>query len=797
MTTALEDAKAVSLSAQKTADAAAALVVKLAGPTVPPVTPIVSPATATLKAGQTQQFTASGAGSAVVAWGLSGPGTISQAGLYTAPAAVPAATTATVNAKVAGAVVPGIATVTLLADVVIQPPPVPGPIPAIEERALTPSKLIVPDLHKRDSTSYQRYQECEVITADIAPVGFRVMNAGALRPFSASYTLLVDGVEHETINVPAGAKHATFMLRSSELSHGDHMLDIVGSPGETCIPVWPIVVRPDGVAPLTMPATLGSHDVNHRHTMARTQWTRVPCRRTPIAYPVVPREYPAVTQADNRKTLFMTQLVPRCGGDLYDPRRTAGMWNTCNTQNYPTYPTLQRFPGTAMYDGPRGDGSITSPTHMMLGISGDSIYVCEAQRVARVSPDGRVTTLFGIRSRTPAARSAAMASSGPVPESDYDWVGDWSGIPSDRWGIWETWGAAWVPSSIRSDPTAEKIPNDAQPGHPLQFPHLGLGAKMLVADSQHNRLLGAQFRKDRHGDPPVMSEFVTGLADPWDVVIPDDGSGIAYVSERKANRISMWDEKTGAPLGVLVQGPADLSYADLNQNRKAVRFKPLNNVMGFKDGKPYIAQVGIRGCSCVLPEGLAAQGDWIYFGSLAMQQIKRVHKTTREVQVMVDLPDSVVSYTGANYVKIALSDGTFGPLGTMFVQMWTSNNLSGLPAAFLPDGTQWGYIGNGGNGPGMTWSGFEYGSACAVGRGRLIFGSSIRGLSVVGKATAADKTYDWDHFYKPAEDAWYRRGLHMLYGEGFSPYGFPLPWGVDPMVDVFLEMHGHKQEPHP
>jgi hypothetical protein len=42
----------------------------------------------------------------------------------------------------------------------------------------------------------------------------------------------------------------------------------------------------------------------------------------------------------------------------------------------------------------------------------------------------------------------------------------------------------------------------------------------------------------------------------------------------------------------------------------------------------------------------------------------------------------------SQFVKIALSDGTFGPRGTLFI--WTfSNRDLGMPVVFLPDGTRW------------------------------------------------------------------------------------------------------------
>src|SRR5208282_5881464 len=71
-------------------------------PLQPPVTVSVSPATATLHGGQTQQFTASvtNTSNTAVTWTISpaGTGTINSSGLYTAPATISTQQTVTVTA---------------------------------------------------------------------------------------------------------------------------------------------------------------------------------------------------------------------------------------------------------------------------------------------------------------------------------------------------------------------------------------------------------------------------------------------------------------------------------------------------------------------------------------------------------------------------------------------------------------------------------------------------------------------------------------------------------------------------
>jgi uncharacterized protein (DUF1800 family) len=99
-----------------------------------PISVTVTPATANVALNATQQFTASVGGTAnqAVTWTLTGGGTLSASGLYTAPASMSPSTTATVQAKsVADNTTTGTATVTLTAPsgpsiTSITPSPIPA-----------------------------------------------------------------------------------------------------------------------------------------------------------------------------------------------------------------------------------------------------------------------------------------------------------------------------------------------------------------------------------------------------------------------------------------------------------------------------------------------------------------------------------------------------------------------------------------------------------------------------------------------------------------------------------------------
>lgn len=102
--------------------------IELEPSTSQPVTVAVSPAQAALTAGQTQQFTAAvgGTGNTAVTWSASA-GTISAAGLFTAPATIAAASSATVTAtSVADPTVKASATVDLKTPVQVSVTPSSG-----------------------------------------------------------------------------------------------------------------------------------------------------------------------------------------------------------------------------------------------------------------------------------------------------------------------------------------------------------------------------------------------------------------------------------------------------------------------------------------------------------------------------------------------------------------------------------------------------------------------------------------------------------------------------------------------
>jgi hypothetical protein len=280
------------------------------------------------------------------------------------------------------------------------------------------------------------------------------------------------------------------------------------------------------------------------------------------------------------------------------------------------------------------------------------------------------------------------------------------------------------------------------------------------------------FTRDSFTAEPVVTEFLTGLGDPWDVVWVD---GSIFVSERTSHRIVEYDATTGALIRIVVEGAA---LATVSENRFVV---------------PLAALSTIRAEDVVAPEGLFYQDDWLYYGSRAMQEVRRVHLTTGEIQVVC----RPIIDTNSLYIKIALSDGTFGPRGTVFTFTF-SNARFGFPQAFLPNtgpaGTVWGFhshLPHLSRGKGGRSNSIGYPTAGGVGLGRLYCGSTEEGLVRLSKSLPEDPTPN-EARYNNGVLEWFRRGYRLVYGDsGFGYQGMDLPWGVHDDIDYLLTWNGH------
>ncbi|MEY5097879.1 MAG: hypothetical protein RJA36_598, partial [Pseudomonadota bacterium] len=474
-----------------------------------------------------------------------------------------------------------------------------------------------------------------------------------------------------------------------------------------------------------------------------------------------------------RKQLVMRHLAVMDGDDVYLPRVTDGVVHQINAQNYTINPLFSKLPEYAILDGQRGEAVISGPTHITVGREGPtgycSYWVLQGHALRVVRPNGRVQTKAGFRHKGPIA-----ARHVPPRREDFDLVG--KGWPaSEPEGFNEPWGHVFIPETVTRGAGAP-VDNGANGMEPPHDPGAKwTGPVSVVADSGNDRLVRLQHSATDHEAEPTVSILAKGLGDPWSLTPGDDN--LLYVTERRLSRVSVWDPHSGKMVGVLVQGNRALAQYRLNEPRRAMRVGTLAQCQDDP---------------CCWPEGIVYQDGYVYIASLAAQCIRKVNVLTGESKLHVVIPDSVGAWTGAQYIQIAISDGTTGPRGTIFGMLWTSMN-GPLHFAYLPDGKPWVFWDNGGNGPGMTWEKFDYGSAVGCGTGRIVFGSSRAGLFEVVKARD-EKTWDWS-VYKPAHEAWAAAGYEQRFGPGgFGWTGEPLPWGQSAAIDNYLSMYGHTKE---
>lgn len=604
---------------------------------------------------------------------------------------------------------------------------------------------------------YERFRRLEVLSGDSARLafqGFSLAGGGVKQAFLGSeYELLVDGKKVATTKVTAGMQEAAFEFGLSDIAPGWHQLGIEGlAGGETCPAWWVYVKRGMVNEPAFIPVVRGTYELAKRADGVHA-WAQAPARYNPLAKPLVPRGYPAFDAAVPRSDLHCSQLVPVRNGDVHRPNiDPSGIVSSFDSQSYFWSDFIAAKPRVPVLDGPRGVGTLCMTTHAAVGNGPrGNVFVCDPWRVARVAADGTITTLVGYRHKG----LPTHWENEPVVEL----VGDWSGVPPERRGFHELWGMAWDERTVVINEAAAPLPHENN-----EKPH-AVGPVMFVADSQRNRVCRVEFSPVAHNVPPRVTEFITGIADPWDVVCQ---GGVLYVSERQSHRIAAYDATTGAYLRTLVQGPA---MSSIDRYRKIVRGASM---------------AILQAQSCVGPEGLYLLDDWLYFGSAAQGQVRRLHVTTGVLELVCAVPMD----NNSQFVKLAVSDGTFGPKGTVFTTTWSAKE-GGLPAATLPNGTRWkwstGSVGSG------AWSDFGYASAVAVSQGRLVCGGVTEGLLAISRRQAGDQMASAE--VTRGAEAYAARALHLLHGDnGFGFYGLQLPWGVSSDIDAFLTFHGHS--PH-
>lgn len=631
---------------------------------------------------------------------------------------------------------------------------------------ITPAKFMSVD-------RYMRFEDFDLWRLKDGPQGtiryFPQASGGAARPFQAAQYLLrlkhleTGATSEFPQSVMAGLGRLDAVAPLADLAEGWHIVDLVPTtPTAETTAVWALYVqRGDTAIPQPwVPVVQGSKSMVERSPMMSRMYF-VPKDFNPRTAPVPARETPAMPVMPTRAQLWNFNLVPHRGGPIYRPRVTEGVLNTFQDEPYFfsswTSALTRQIPGLAQMDGPRGTGTVVMPTHLAFGRNG-GMYFCEGTRVGHISAQGAVRTLAGARHGSP-----PVMASHSKPQLMPELVGDWSALPEPERGFHELWGLTWDERTTREGSGAP-IRNDATGA--MEAPH-DTAPVAFVADSQRNRICRLEFTRDSHGAAKV-TVWKGGLLDPWDVVAK---AGRLYVTERQANRVCEYDIDTGALLRVLAEGA---SLATVHpQSRKGISG---------------VSRDVLRAQPCALPEGIYELDGWIYWGSYISAQIKRVSIETGAIEVVQNIDSIWQLNQNSMFVKIAVSDGTFGPRGHVFFTTWSNVNY-GFPIG-LDVGSGAGYV----LGPGLPTNRSDYGSALAVKDGRFATGSMSEGVTVFCKALPSDPVITPTSAYLRGEQAWFSLGYYFTHGPGGWGYNRdPLPWGESADIDAFLEMHGHQR----
>jgi hypothetical protein len=556
-----------------------------------------------------------------------------------------------------------------------------------------------------------------------------------------------------TMTVPAGTVRQTFQnVNLSAIPNGWHLFDIVVPDDATVHPFWMHVGPP--TVQTWAPVQTGSFGVEHEDGPV-ARWGKVPVQLDQIVaqrgYPLPPRQWLPMAGHPAATALYKRDLVPSINGDPPYLHTLSGGIKTClNAQGYAWTSFIAKLPAVVPRDGPRGVGLVSGATHLQIGRRG-GIYGLDCWRMFHVEASGYVRTLLGWREG----------------DNGLELVGDWSAIPAERHGLHESWGLTWDSRTIAESALDTSLLLDRGDGV-MEHPH-SVGPVAFIADTQNRRVLRVQFDPRSHDTPPKVTEFITGLNDPWDVVYH---KGRILVSERLSHRIAAYDATTGAYIETLVQGAA---LCTLDKSRFVV-------VSGTLEQR--------RADPCVGPEGLFVVGDWLYYGSRAAQRVRRIHLVTRAIEVVCD-PYFDTSPAGSQFCKLAVRKD-----GTVFVSTW-ENVAKGGPRAHRPDGTAWS-IQSGASthvreGRGGLWSDIGYSTAAAVDDFRVLYSGADYGLAEISLALPSDPPAFDKTIYAQGKAEYETAGHRLTHGiDGFGQFGYALPWGKSAAMDHYLAAQGHQ-----
>ena len=545
-----------------------------------------------------------------------------------------------------------------------------------------------------------------------------------------TYTLNLDGAPVASATVGQGVARFAFKF-TAPMTPGWRTLTVTGlGEGETQITYFAAV---NGAHDGPVPVVQSSLELSQRYTDSLHAWAWVP-QGEPVARPTPDHDYvPVKTEAEQTSDMLVA-------GDAYPPttivRNSSGLPLAMHPQAYYWDQIVLRGPNVLLHDGPRGVGTLCFTTHIEVGRATQTedpasaprknVYACDPWRFVRVSNTGEVTTLAGWRG-SPGA---------------YTLVGDWSAVPADRRGFKLLWGMCWDSRTLTVDPSLPAV--DGRP------PHAG-NPRAYVADSMRDRICRVEFDGKSHDTPAKVSEVFNGKG-AWDCVEDGDTMIVSLRTQHKVVRMTF----DGEVIDTIIERDTTLpGDAGLDQRHIAWLW---STTLEQAQAQPILA-----------PEGLYVLDGLLYVGSRVMQQIVVVDLATKRIVRRVP-----VKITGNSaFVKLAVSDGSYAPRGTIFYATFDVQE-GGRWYGIKPDGSRWNTTAN------ARYPMDSYQMSFGIGGGRMIAGGSDYGLIRFYNGPAVDAA-----LYGAGESEFKKMHGRLVYG----PHGvgrFALPADASNALRYFV-----------
>lgn len=705
--------------------------------------------------------------------------------------------TYTLTATGAAGTVPATAQTTVVVNIPVQS--------SLVRQTVNLQRVVALDRQLMSGSRYERYQKhtslnqtvnvlkinCDDQTQGGLPVAFAypkyglqfapLMPDNSVGSFIERGTVTVQPGTTKTANLTATLGNEPDGWYLTRLVAYDAAGNVVTSPTEWEGQYWLVIDR-NGTARNDTRVVIQSGNFDWQHTFAGTNlgyftWIVLPKSA------VVPQARPL--PARNSVTPFSTTLG---GGSLarvsllpttdtidqnthYPCVTNRGVTVCDNMQGYEPFHMFALFPTLPLMDGERG--ICTAPHALFLrGGRNGKVYGMTPWSFFVMDSTGKKTTLAGLVHNEPTYWESPVSS---VSDPRIRVVGNWVGVPPAEQYPRESWGMDWDAQSLLLDNNAAPIGGE-QPHLPYTTSagQLVDGPRYFFVDVLNRCVEGQTNGRDRAA-PHRMMVRISGLSDPWGCV--SRGRSI-FIAERGRHAISEWSMDTYQKVRDVIIDPTASSLGAVGTNPRRWQW-----FGGYPAGRD-----ACRLRPIVAPEGLAIIDDWLYWGSMAQAQVKRVNLTTGIIENVCNVPLSVGGGVDSYYVQIAVSDGTFGPKGSVFTTTFYNDNL-GKPNAFQPNGTGWGYqnyqqgidCGAGGN-----WNGSHYATGVAVHEGRMFCADSSGAINYFCKADSYDKPIDAVKA-KAGWSKWQGLGYSVMHG----PYAInrstaPLPWGIDANIDYWM-----------